>query len=137
MGIPFSLIFSFFVPSLSSLISRSERCGDYAGFRCSRLGSKITHLFFADDSLLFTRATLEECVNIKRMLGIYSQASGQTINFYKSVVCFSKQISSSCRNMLVEALDMAIVDYHDRYLGLPCVAGRSKRILFYGIKVRV
>ncbi|KAK3218382.1 hypothetical protein Dsin_012352 [Dipteronia sinensis] len=130
-------LFLLCAKGLSSMISRSERCGDYAGFWCDRLGSKITHLFFADDSLLFTRATTKECVNIKRMLGFHLQASGQTINFRKSAVCFSKQISSSYMKVLAEVWDMAIVDYYDRYLVLPCVASRSKRILFDGIKERV
>ncbi|KAK2645798.1 hypothetical protein Ddye_020993 [Dipteronia dyeriana] len=47
------------------------------------------------------------------------------------------RISSSFRKVLVEALSMNNVDHHDRYLGMPCMTGRSKRVLFEGIKERV
>ncbi|KAK2647043.1 hypothetical protein Ddye_022238 [Dipteronia dyeriana] len=43
-----------------------------------------------------------------------------------SSVTMEWQISSSCKKVLAKALDMGIIDYHDSYLGLPCVAGRRK-----------
>ncbi|KAK0605468.1 hypothetical protein LWI29_027190 [Acer saccharum] len=69
-------LFLLCAEGLSSLIERSKRRGSYSGFRCSRGGPKITHLFFTDDSLLFTRATLDEVSNIRRILDCYSRASG-------------------------------------------------------------
>ncbi|KAK0585538.1 hypothetical protein LWI29_030060 [Acer saccharum] len=88
-----SYFFLICVEGLSSLIVLSEKHGDYSGFSCSKMGPKITHLFFADDSLLFTKASVNECTNIKQILRIYSEASGQSVNFQKSAVRFSKQIS--------------------------------------------
>ena len=55
---------------LSSLISQAV-WGEYSGFKCSHQGPKITHLFFADDSLLFTKATLKDCVIIRNILEHY------------------------------------------------------------------
>ncbi|KAK2650147.1 hypothetical protein Ddye_017636 [Dipteronia dyeriana] len=130
-------IFILCAEGFSSLISKSERYGDYNGLRCSRLGPKITHLFFANDSLLFTRASMKECINIKGLIKIYVEASGQIINFPKSAACFSKQISTSDRNLLAGFLEMKIVDHHDKYLGLPCVTSRSKGALFNSVKERV
>ncbi|KAK2665976.1 hypothetical protein Ddye_004550 [Dipteronia dyeriana] len=130
-------LFILCAEGFSSLISKSERCGAYNGFRCSRLGPKITHLFFMDDSLLFTRASMEECVNIKGLIKIYTEASSQIINFQKSAVCFSKQISTSDKNLLAGFLEMKIVDHHNKYLGLSCVTSRSKRALFNSVKERV
>ncbi|XP_022149385.1 uncharacterized protein LOC111017816 [Momordica charantia] len=52
-------------------------------------GPHISHLFFADDSLFFFRASTVEADRVKGILGAYDQASGQTINFEKSVTSFS------------------------------------------------
>ncbi|KAK3195444.1 hypothetical protein Dsin_026754 [Dipteronia sinensis] len=50
-------LFLICAEGLSRLIFLAEKREDFTGFRCSRGGPKITHLFFADDSLLFFRAS--------------------------------------------------------------------------------
>ncbi|KAK3188889.1 hypothetical protein Dsin_028450 [Dipteronia sinensis] len=51
-------LFLICADGLSWLLYQEERNGDIAGFRCSKSGPKISHLFFADDSMLFTRASV-------------------------------------------------------------------------------
>ena len=50
-------LFLFCAKGLSCLIRKAEASKDIAGFTCSRGGPKISHLFIADDSLLFSRST--------------------------------------------------------------------------------
>lgn len=100
------------------------------------MGPKITHLFFMDGSLLFSRVTVDKCVNIKSILKKYANASGQSIDFQKSAVCFSKQIAAN-RADLAKILEMNVVEKHTKYLGLLCVTSRRKIALFDNIKERV
>ncbi|KAK2635000.1 hypothetical protein Ddye_029792 [Dipteronia dyeriana] len=47
-------LFLICAEGLSLLIFSTKRCGDMVGFRCSRGGPKISHIFFADDSMMFS-----------------------------------------------------------------------------------
>ena len=49
-------------------------------FSLCKNGPKITHLFFADDTLLFFRATMSDLDVIQHILSLYEQASGQKLN---------------------------------------------------------
>lgn len=50
------------------------------GYSLCKNGPQITHLFFADDSLLFCRARMEELQVFQHILSKYEQVSGQQIN---------------------------------------------------------
>ncbi|KAL5839078.1 hypothetical protein ACOSQ4_011686 [Xanthoceras sorbifolium] len=43
-----------------------------------RFAPQVSHLFFADDSLIFLRASEVECVGLKKILDCYERASGQS-----------------------------------------------------------
>ena len=49
----------------------------------------VSHIFFADDSLLFLHADERVPANIFNLLEEYSNASSQQINYNKSSVQFS------------------------------------------------
>lgn len=107
------------------------------GVKASRNGPIISHLLFADDSLLFARANRRECSKIVEILNIYEAASGQKINYEKSEVSFSKGVCLSKQEELVELLSMQRVEKHQKYLGIPTIIGRSKRMVFSALKDRI
>ena len=76
-GDPLSpFLFLLCIEGLHALIKHSARIGDLNGFSLCKGGSKLTHLFFTDDSLLFCRATYEDCNNILKLLAEYEYLSG-------------------------------------------------------------
>lgn len=77
---------------LSTLLNTTNRDGMLHGNRVCRSASHISHLMFADDCLLFCRATMEECMIWKKILEAYDVALGQIINFEKSDLFFSRNI---------------------------------------------
>lgn len=76
----------------------------------------ISHLLFADDNLLFGKATMEECMVIKSVLEDYEAALGQHVNFTKSNIVFSKVVLEALRQSIVDVLTVSIVEKHDKYL---------------------
>ena len=77
---------------LSSLLTHAMHTNTIHGFKPSRNGPPISHMFFADDSLLFCQANEVECAKLLEMLHIYAKASGQFVNFQKSAIIFGKNI---------------------------------------------
>ncbi len=63
-----------------SLIQKEKIAGTLKGVSISRGGPKITHLFFADDSLLFCKASTDDVTRIQGLLSQYEKASGQQMN---------------------------------------------------------
>ncbi|KAK2664384.1 hypothetical protein Ddye_002958 [Dipteronia dyeriana] len=130
-------LFLICAEGFSSLIHLAQLRGAIEGFKCSKCRPEISHLFFTDDSLLFTKANVANCTAMRKVLDIYVKASGQVVNFSKSALCVSPSISIAEAERLATTVGIKLVDCHDRYLGLPCFTGRSKRKLFSDIVDRV
>ncbi|XP_048491644.1 uncharacterized protein LOC125492933 [Beta vulgaris subsp. vulgaris] len=120
-----------------NLLSKAANEGLIHGARVCRSALRVSHLFFADDSILFTRVTLQECFVVTDILSTYERASGQKINFNKSEVSFSKKVTSCRRAEIRDLFGVREVVKHDKYLGLPTVIGRSKKMVFAVLKERV
>ncbi|XP_010682933.1 uncharacterized protein LOC104897695 [Beta vulgaris subsp. vulgaris] len=130
-------LFLLCAEAFSALLSKAAGDGLIHGARVCRSAPRISHLFFADDSILFTRAALQECSVVADILSTYERASGQKINFDKSEVSFSKNVDDSRKNDIRSLFGVREVERHEKYLGLPTVIGRSKKMVFTVLKERV
>ena len=74
-------LFLLCVEGFSSLLSRAEGKGQLHGVSIYRRAFSISHLLFANDSLLFCWANQEEVQVISEVLQTYTASSGQCINF--------------------------------------------------------
>lgn len=101
------------------------------GFKASRNRPSISHMFFADDSLIFCQAKPDEWNNFLEILNIYGRASGQKVNFQRSAIKFSKGLSFESRNMITQLTRFTKVSGFERYLWLPEVTGRNKNDIFF------
>lgn len=93
--------------------------------------------FFADDSLLFAKASVSECSVIADIISKYERASGKSVNLDKTDVVFSKCMDVSRRETIVNTLGVKEVERHEKYLGLPTIIGRSKKAIFASLKERI
>ncbi|XP_027156321.1 uncharacterized protein LOC113757111 [Coffea eugenioides] len=119
---------------LSSLLHTATEEKRIMGLKISRLGPTVSHLFFADDSLIFCKADPKNAAELRRILQVYEKGTGQMVNLEKSSVFFSKNVDQQLQLATSQALgDIQIVN-KGRYLGLPMVVTRSKHQLFGYIK---
>lgn len=107
------------------------------GFKASRSGPAISHLFIADDSLVFCKATQEEATNLSQILHIYKQASGQEVNINKSAITFGKGTPHLLQQTLMNDLGITKLGGFEKYLGLPEYIGRNKKKVFLYIIQRI
>ncbi|KAL0321164.1 UNVERIFIED_CONTAM: putative mitochondrial protein [Sesamum radiatum] len=81
-------LFIICAEALSCLLQEKERCGDIRGVAVARSAPQVSHLLFADDTLIFCQATTAALQVIREVLEKYGRASGQLINLAKSsIVC--------------------------------------------------
>ena len=80
-GDPLSpFLFLLCTEGLHGLISQAAQRGDIHGFSLSRRSPALTHLLFADDSLLFCRSNVEEYQKVLEVLQVYEMSSGQQVS---------------------------------------------------------
>ena len=102
-----------------------------------RNGPKLSHLFFTDNSLIFCKATMEECNALQRILQVYENASGQQLNRAKTSLYFSHNTSRELKEEIKTRFGAQVIKQHKKCLGLPSLVGRRKRSTFNDIKEKL
>ncbi|EPS72636.1 hypothetical protein M569_02121, partial [Genlisea aurea] len=130
-------LFLFCAEGLSSALRAAEQSQSITGFRVTRRGPSISHLFFADDAMIFCEASCAALSRVSDILQDYERASGQKVNTHKSAMVFSPNTPDSEKEIWSRGLGFLVKSHHDIYLGLPSLTGSSKKRLFSGLLERV
>ena len=130
-------LFLLCAEGLSALLRKAEANNSLKGIKSSRQGVCISHLLFADDSLLFCCATVNECQRLTTLLGKYEAASGQSINRQKTTLFFSRNTKPEVRNAIQQLLGARVMTECEKYLGLPMSGGKSKVNTFKGLQEKI
>ena len=90
-GDPLSLyLFLFVADGLSTLINRKVSVGAIQELKVCRNAPGVSHLLFADDTLLFfSRATADQAAEVKDILETYGRCTGQQVNPTKCSIMFN------------------------------------------------
>ena len=122
---------------LSTIISRAEQEDRIIELPITRGGTRLSHLFFVDDSLLFCKASLEEWTHVREALAIYEMASGQKLNRGKMAIFFSRNTKPDVKTNILNAVGVSDIQSYEQYLGLPALMGQSKVSTLVNIKGKV
>lgn len=118
-GDPLSLfLFNLMAEGLNMLLTRAHQLGLFKGANVGSNRMSVLHLQFADDTIIFCEADLEEIFSIKRVLRCFEVMSGLKINFYKRVVCgigvSDREVSDFAAILNCKTQKLPLV-----YLGIP------------------
>ena len=73
-------LFLLCAEALSSLLVKANMERVLTGIPTSRRGPRISHIFFADDSLLFCKANMAQWNSLTEILRVYEATLGQKLN---------------------------------------------------------
>jgi hypothetical protein len=130
-------LFLLCAEGFSALLQQAEQEGRIAGVKIRHAAPSVSHLLFADDSLILIRANGGDAQQLQDILNLYERCSGQMINKAKSAVLFSKNTKATQRKEVCDTLQVTKETMNERYLGLPVHVGRSKGGTFAYLKDRV
>lgn len=119
---------------LSRSLVKAEASGRIHGTRISRAAPSVSHLLFADETLVFAQANLQEVTSTREVFSTYTAWSGQVLNLSKSSISFSKKVVPKSCEALVAALGICHAFAPGKHLGLPLILPRLKKLVFMGIK---
>ena len=121
-GDPISLyLFLLRADHFFSLINNAARNNMLSGISICRGCPMVTHLFYADDSMLFCKASTQECRNLMAILDLYEAASRQKVNADKSSIFFSINTPLELKVEIMEVMGPMQDSKHNKYLGLPLI----------------
>jgi hypothetical protein len=129
-----SYLFLLCAEGLSSLLRKVEHDGHIIGIPTFARGFRLSHLIFADDSLLFCRANFMEWRKILHLLNQYEKASGQKLNNHKTSIFYSCNTREEFKEFISSSARIPATANYDKYLGLHALVGRSNTHTFTVIK---
>ncbi|XP_026416561.1 uncharacterized protein LOC113311998 [Papaver somniferum] len=99
---------SYSVLVLSQLLLKAEEKNVIQGFKFKKNSPFISHLFFADDCILFARASITYARNIMKIINVFAKASGtplfigrdKTKSFHFLIESFYSRLSSTKKTNL-------------------------------------
>ncbi|CAL1390387.1 unnamed protein product [Linum trigynum] len=113
-GDPLSpFLFILLSNALSFLIDRGISQGNIKGLKLKTGCPLLSHCLFADDTVIFGRASLEEAGAIMNIINGYGYITGQEVSMEKSSVFFSKNTPDSLRQQITSTFGFPMSINHD------------------------
>ena len=126
-GDPLSLyLFLFGVDVLYRMIKNKVQTKSLVGLKLNKYCPKLTHLFFADDSLfLFFKAKVN-CIRMAFCVHDYCCASRQMVNLEKSSIVFSDNTPQEVKTEIERCLRIQVAANSGMFLGISFFWGKTR-----------
>jgi hypothetical protein len=111
-------LFLIVVEGFSGVMRNAVNMGLFKGISVGSTPVEISHLQYADDTLCFGEASVENLWTLKAILRGFEMASGLKVNFWKSGL-MGVHVSSTFMEMASSFLNCRLGSIPFKYLGLP------------------
>ena len=119
------------------MIKRAEERGDLEGVKVCRDAPTMSHILFADDSLILMHADKKNADCLSNILHRYCSSSGQKLSEAKSSIYFSSNTEVDVKTEVCVSLNIMTESLNDKYLGLPALVGAERSDCFRHLIDRV
>jgi hypothetical protein len=137
-GDPLSpFLFLFVADGLSALLQKEVENQTIEPVKICRRAPGISHLLFADDTLLFFKAKQEQAHKVKEVLEKYANSTGQLINPSKCSIMFGASCPGEVREEVKAILQVVQESFETKYLGLPTPEGRMNKGKFQSLQAKL
>ncbi len=120
-GDPLSpLLFLLVMEVLSQMLRRTEEAGLICGFKAGKArgsGLSISHLLFADDTIVFCDAIPDQLLHLRMVLGCFEAVTGLGVNMGKSELVPVGEVNNV--SLLADILCSKVGALPMTYLGMP------------------
>ncbi|KAL0462465.1 UNVERIFIED_CONTAM: putative mitochondrial protein [Sesamum latifolium] len=123
-------LFIIYAEFLSRLLLHEESLGNLKGIKVSRIAPTISHLFYADDLIIFCRTDEGDAQSVRRCLSNFGEWSSQLTNNNKSMVHFSGNVANRQKEAILDILQMPKCNHRSKHLGLPFYKPKSRTRAF-------
>ncbi|XP_021770711.1 uncharacterized protein LOC110734869 [Chenopodium quinoa] len=121
-----SYLFVLCMEVFSAMIRKAESDRLFRGIKVCRRSPSVSHLFFADDALIFFQPSPVTCLEVNKVLHNFCDISGQMINLQNSFIRFSSNVPDDYRDYLAASMHVRVESSIGSYLGLPVDISRHK-----------
>ncbi|KAK2662266.1 hypothetical protein Ddye_000840 [Dipteronia dyeriana] len=112
------------------VISKRISENSWKPVKMTRARHAISHLFFADDLILFGQATLQQAQVMKDCFDTFCDLSGQQVSLPMSRILCSNNVSNGFSKALVDVGGSSITMNMGKYIGVPLIHGRITKDMY-------
>ncbi|XP_062186766.1 uncharacterized protein LOC133890399 [Phragmites australis] len=127
-------LFLFVADGLSRILQHETLSGHLQELRICQGAPGVSHLLFADDSLLFFKANQEQALVVKNAILKFKRSTGQLLSNAKCSIMFGNACTDVVQKEVKEVLTVQQGGFEEKYLGLPTPQGRMKNDRFQSIR---
>ncbi|XP_019158195.1 PREDICTED: uncharacterized protein LOC109154910 [Ipomoea nil] len=120
-------LFILAMEKLSYLIQEKVREKDWKPIHLARGGIGVSHLFFADDLMIFGESSETQMATIMDCLNRFSHWSGLNINHTKSLIFCSNNTPNRVKRRMGDMANIPITENLGKYLGIPILQKRVSK----------
>ncbi|KAM5573208.1 hypothetical protein ABKV19_012976, partial [Rosa sericea] len=130
-------LFVLCMEKLSHLINFQVEQGTWKPVKISRNGLAVSHLFFADDLILFAEASLSQADVMRYCIDCFCLNSGQEVSFEKSSLFCSPDTEEDLAAQISDICGSPLTDDLGNYLGVPLLHSRVTPETYKGLVEKV